>query len=125
MRRVFLLMTTLLCTGLAAIAGAVTKQGDWTLYKVGGRDYVAVENVADFYALGQVRSDGKDFLLKGGLRSLARKSEFRGVFHQQPEVQPQLSGGGTGRAPLPFAHGFDEVDRAGHAAGQDQGCGAH
>ena len=63
-------MTTLLCTGLAAMAGAVTKQGDWTLYKVGGRDYVAVENVADFYALNQVRSDGKDFLLKGGLRSL-------------------------------------------------------
>ena len=51
-----------------------TQQGEWTLYKVAGRDYVAVENVARFYALSQVRVSGSDFTLSGGMRSLRGRS---------------------------------------------------
>ena len=40
------------------------------LFKVAGRDYVAVENVARFYALADVRINGPEFQLSGGKRSL-------------------------------------------------------
>ena len=69
MRRAFLLTWALLVAAIS-IAPAATQQGDWTLYKVGGRDYVSVENIAEFYALGDVQQTSNDFLLKGALRSL-------------------------------------------------------
>ena len=68
MRRVFLLISALL--GLSAPVFAATKQGEWTLYKAGGRDYVAIENVAEFYSLGSVQVNAGAFTLKGNLRSL-------------------------------------------------------
>jgi N-acetylmuramoyl-L-alanine amidase len=44
--------------------------GEWTLYKVEGRDHVSLDNVAEFYNLGTVRSTGKDFVMSVGNRSL-------------------------------------------------------
>ena len=74
MRRVFVLLSALIfvCASRCAATGA--QQGEWTLYKVSGRDYVAVENVAKFYALSQVRINGADFTLSGGMRSLRGRS---------------------------------------------------
>src|SRR6476469_3257414 len=50
---------------------AATQQGDWTLYKVEGRDYVTMENVADFYGMNAVHRTGeKSFEVRSGSRSL-------------------------------------------------------
>ena len=70
MRRVFVLISALVYMCASRCVAVGTQQGDWTLYKVGGRDYVAVENVARFYALGKVRINGPEFQLSGGMRSL-------------------------------------------------------
>ena len=42
----------------------------WTLYKIGGRDYVPVENVATFYGLGHAVRSGNDIIMEVGGRSL-------------------------------------------------------
>lgn len=56
---------------IGAPAFAATQQGDWTLYKIDGRDYVTMENVADFYSLNSVlRGSGNAFEVRGGQRSL-------------------------------------------------------
>jgi N-acetylmuramoyl-L-alanine amidase len=34
---------------------ASQRQGEWTLYRLDGRDYVTMENVADFYGLGSLQ----------------------------------------------------------------------
>lgn len=68
MRRAFSTIIALLVA--SAAFGASSKQGDWTLYKIGGRDYVSVRNVAEFYALNQVTETSGGFTLKGGNRSL-------------------------------------------------------
>ena len=70
MRRVLLIITALSFVCAFRCAAVGTPQGDWTLYKSGGRDYVSVENVARFYALAQVKINGADFQISGGLRSL-------------------------------------------------------
>ena len=70
MRRVFILLSALIFACASRCAAAGTQQGEWTLFKVDGRDYVAVENVARFYALSQVRISKPDFQLSGGMRSL-------------------------------------------------------
>ena len=69
MRRTLLHFLTVLL--LAASARA----GEWTLYKVGGRDHVSLENVAEFYSLGTVRRANKDFVLSVGNRSLRGAAE--------------------------------------------------
>lgn len=56
----------LLCFFLSGLARA----GEWTLYKVGGRDHVSLENLAEFYNLGTVRVANKNFLMSVGTRSL-------------------------------------------------------
>ena len=70
MRRATNLIGALLALTSSTFAVAATRQGDWTLYKLGGRDYVSVENVAEFYSLSQVQVVGNNFLIKGGNRSL-------------------------------------------------------
>jgi N-acetylmuramoyl-L-alanine amidase len=47
---------------------------EWTLTKVGGRDYVPLENVAEFYGLGGVRRVGSDAAMEMGARSLKGKA---------------------------------------------------
>ena len=74
MRRVFLLLSALIFVCASRCAATGTQQGDWTLFKVEGRDYVTVQNVARFYALSQVRINGPDFQLTGGMRSLRGKA---------------------------------------------------
>ena len=74
MRRVFLLFSALLFVCASRCAATGTQQGDWTLFKVDGRDYVTVQNVARFYALSQVRINGAEFQLTGGMRSLRGKA---------------------------------------------------
>jgi len=64
MRRTFLLFI-IIC--LVATDG---RAGEWTLYKVGGRDHVTLENLAEFYNLGGVRRASNDFLMSVGNRSL-------------------------------------------------------
>jgi N-acetylmuramoyl-L-alanine amidase len=60
-----------LALALCGSAGAAQQQGDWTLYKIDGRDYVSLENVADFYSMNTVSRNGeKAFEVKGGSRSL-------------------------------------------------------
>ncbi|MCE9608789.1 MAG: N-acetylmuramoyl-L-alanine amidase [Chthoniobacter sp.] len=51
---------------LLATAGAA----EWTLHKVGGRDFVTLENLAEFYNLGAVRRANNDFTVAIGNRSL-------------------------------------------------------
>ena len=49
---------------------ATARAGEWTLYKIGGRDHVSLENLAEFYNLGGVRRVKNDFSLAIGNRSL-------------------------------------------------------
>jgi N-acetylmuramoyl-L-alanine amidase len=44
--------------------------GDWALLKVGGRDHVTLDNVAQFYGLGGVQRASNDFTMRAGGRSL-------------------------------------------------------
>lgn len=44
--------------------------GEWTLMKVEGRDYVTLENVAEFYGLTDVRRVNNELTMKIGNRSL-------------------------------------------------------
>lgn len=61
---------------------AATKAGDWTLYKIGGRDHVSLDNVADFYGLGPVRRASGDFTIRseGGGRSLRGKESSQDFY---------------------------------------------
>ena len=43
---------------------------DWTLYKIGGRDYVSIDNLAKFYNLGLVNRANNAFTVISGHRSL-------------------------------------------------------
>lgn len=64
MRRVF-------AVGLALFfCCAAPSFADWTLIKIGGRDYVPLENVAAFYGLGGVRRAGHEATMEMGSRSL-------------------------------------------------------
>jgi N-acetylmuramoyl-L-alanine amidase len=45
-------------------------KGEWNLMKVDGRDYVTLENVAEFYGLTDVRRVNNDMTMKIGSRSL-------------------------------------------------------
>lgn len=54
----------------AFVVVRVHAAGDWTLHKVDGRDYVTLENVADFYGLTDVRRVNNDVTMKLGTRSL-------------------------------------------------------
>ncbi len=49
---------------------ATARPAEWTLYKVGGRDFVTLENLSEFYNLGSVRRANNDFTLAIGQRSL-------------------------------------------------------
>src|SRR5258708_6639620 len=42
----------------------------WTLYKISGRDYVPLSDVANFYGLGHVAQVGNDATMELGARSL-------------------------------------------------------
>lgn len=65
MRWVSLLIAVLLCFGVPASAT------DWQLYKIGGRDYVTLENLADFYGFSGVQQvGGNEFLMRTTGRSL-------------------------------------------------------
>ena len=44
--------------------------GDWTIHKVDGRDYLSVDNIADFYGLGAVRRREKEVSASSGVRSI-------------------------------------------------------
>ena len=43
---------------------------DWVLYSVGGRDYISMKNVAEFYNLDKFRRDGNEVVLSNTTRSL-------------------------------------------------------
>ncbi len=64
MRRTLFHLLTLL------ILATVARAGEWTLYKVGGRDHVSLENVAEFYNLGALRRANNDFSMSVGYKSL-------------------------------------------------------
>ncbi len=80
MRRFFPLIAALIFAAAPLCEAVGTKQGDWTLYKVGGRDYVSVENVAQFYALGKVLVTAGTFQLTGGMRSLRGQVNTKDFF---------------------------------------------
>lgn len=64
MRRAFAVGIALfLCVAASSFA-------EWTLIKIGGRDYVPLEDVAEFYGLGGVRRTGNDAVMELGPRSL-------------------------------------------------------
>ena len=60
MRRTLLHFITIL------LLATVARAGEWTLYKVGGRDHVSLENVGEFYNLGPLRRSNNDFTLTAG-----------------------------------------------------------
>ncbi len=73
MRRVSILVV-FLSIAVGALAG-----GDWTLLKVQGRDYVTLENIAEFYGLSDVRHVDNEITMKIGassLRGTANSVEF-------------------------------------------------
>lgn len=49
---------------------APSSHAQWTLYKISGRDYVPLENVANFYGLGHVVRVGNEAVMEFGARSL-------------------------------------------------------
>lgn len=58
---------------------AVSHASDWVLYSIGGRDYVALRNVAEFYNLSNVRHSGNEMVISSNTRSLrayAGSAEF-------------------------------------------------
>jgi N-acetylmuramoyl-L-alanine amidase len=60
---------------------AATQQGDWTLYKVEGRDFVTMENVADFYGMNAIHRTGeKGFEVRSGSRSLRGELQSKEFF---------------------------------------------
>ena len=69
-RRRIHLGRTLLIALAACIAVPAFAASDWKLHKVEGRDYVTLENVADFYGLTDVRRVNDDVTMKIGGRSL-------------------------------------------------------
>lgn len=80
MLRDFIFAAALACP-FWANAGAVQQQGDWTLHKIDGRDYVTLENVADFYSMNSVNRIGeKGFEVRGGQRSLKGELNSREFF---------------------------------------------
>lgn len=62
--------TILLITLLAVMQMGVAMAGDWSLIKHEGRDYVTLENVADFYGFGGVRRVSNGFELGTSDRGL-------------------------------------------------------
>jgi N-acetylmuramoyl-L-alanine amidase len=62
-RALFLGIALLLCVTASTYA-------QWTLYKISGRDYVPLENVAQFYGLGHLQHSGNELVMELGGRSL-------------------------------------------------------
>jgi N-acetylmuramoyl-L-alanine amidase len=62
-RALLLGITLLLCI-------AASSHAQWTLYKISGRDYVPLENVANFYGLGHCVQVGNESRMELGARSL-------------------------------------------------------
>ena len=52
------------------LLSAAAQAGDWTLVKFAGRDYVTVQNVADFYGLGEMQRVSNSVVLGAPGRSL-------------------------------------------------------
>jgi N-acetylmuramoyl-L-alanine amidase len=55
---------------LLCVAAQTQCFAEWTLMKIGGRDYVPLDDVADFYGLGKVQRSGNDAVMELGARSL-------------------------------------------------------
>ncbi|MEQ1862066.1 MAG: N-acetylmuramoyl-L-alanine amidase [Chthoniobacteraceae bacterium] len=69
LRHIFTVAALFLC--LLAPAFGAKQDGDWTLYKIDGRDYVTMQNVAEFYGMSDfARTGDKTFEVRGGGRSL-------------------------------------------------------
>ena len=64
MRRVILMVVALL------LCGRIFAAGEWSLHKIQGRDYVSLENVAEFYGLSDVQRVNNDVVMRLGGRSL-------------------------------------------------------
>jgi len=64
MRRCLLLLSIFICCALSAGAA------EWQVVKIGGRDYLTLENVAQFYAFSGVERSGGAFLLRTSGKSL-------------------------------------------------------
>lgn len=64
MRRVSAMLVAFFVCVLTAAAA------DWQLVKIGGRDHVTLDNLAEFYGFGAVQQTGNEFLLRTTGRSL-------------------------------------------------------
>ena len=64
MRRALTILVALIFSMVTAIGA------DWKLYKVGGRDHVTLDNVAEFYGMSGVRRVNNDFSISADRRSL-------------------------------------------------------
>ena len=62
-RRFLFLLLLVCCTRLAGAA-------DWTVHQIGGRDYLSMKNVAEFYSLPEVQSSEREVRAKSATRSL-------------------------------------------------------
>src|SRR5690349_19289191 len=68
MLRSFVLILFLFCCVVLSHAA------EWQVVKVGGRDYLTLDNLAQFYGFGSVQRAGKTFLLHSPGRSLRGES---------------------------------------------------
>ncbi len=65
------LMARPLLTFIAFFALLVASHAsDWVLYSIGGRDYISMKNVAEFYSLDKIQRSEKEVLLSSPTRSL-------------------------------------------------------
>lgn len=64
MVRVLTFLLLLLC------CSPITRAADWTVRQVGGRDYLTMRNVAEFYGLKQIQQTEKEFFASSTTRSL-------------------------------------------------------
>jgi N-acetylmuramoyl-L-alanine amidase len=60
-------LLSFVCLLLACVA---VHAGDWTVYSVGGRDYLSMDNIAEFYNLTDIRRTEKEIVVSSGVRSL-------------------------------------------------------
>jgi N-acetylmuramoyl-L-alanine amidase len=62
-------MRRIICLLLVFIA-RLANAGDWAVHQVGGRDYLDMDNIADFYGLKEVKRTEKEVTVSSGVRSL-------------------------------------------------------
>lgn len=73
-------MSRLILTLCLLLCGVFARGGDWTVYSIGGRDYLSMENIAEFYGLPKVQRTEREITISSGIRSLRASANSADFF---------------------------------------------